>query len=50
VSGEYGFMPKKKTTNALSKLTEVEQDLLAQLAHGYGSRLTRWAVTRSCAG
>ena len=32
---EYGFMPNKKTTSALSKLTEVEQDLLAQLEHGY---------------
>jgi len=28
-------MPKKKTTGAVSKLTEVEQDLLAQLEHGY---------------
>jgi len=32
---EYGFMPKKKTTGVPSKLTEVEQDLLAQLEHGY---------------
>ena len=32
---EYGFMPNKKTTNAPSKLTEVVQDLLAQLEHGY---------------
>jgi hypothetical protein len=28
-------MPKKKATGAVSKLTEVEQDLLAQLEHGY---------------
>ena len=28
-------MPKKKATRAVSKLTEVEQDLLAQLEHGY---------------
>jgi len=28
-------MPKKKATRAVSKLTEVEQDLLAQLQHGY---------------
>ena len=32
---EYGFMPKKKTTSVISKLTEVEQDLLAQVEHGY---------------
>lgn len=34
-AGEYGFMPKKKTISAPSKLTEVEQDLLAQLEHSY---------------
>ena len=28
-------MPNKKTTSALSKLTEVEQDLLLHLEHGY---------------
>jgi hypothetical protein len=28
-------MPKKKTTRAVSKLTEVEQGLLVQLEHGY---------------
>jgi hypothetical protein len=28
-------MPKKKGIRAVSKLTEVEQDLLAQLQHGY---------------
>ena len=28
-------MPKKKVTGAVPKLTEVEQDLLAQLEHGY---------------
>lgn len=31
----YGFMPKKKSISAPSKLTEVEQDLLDQLEHGY---------------
>ena len=28
-------MPKKKGTGAVFKLTDVEQDLLAQLEHGY---------------
>jgi hypothetical protein len=28
-------MPKKKATRTVSKLSEVEQDLLAQLEHGY---------------
>ena len=28
-------MPKKKTTRAVSNLTEVEQGLLVQLEHGY---------------
>ena len=32
---EDGSMPKKQATGAVSKLTEVEQDLLAQLKHGY---------------
>jgi DNA-binding MarR family transcriptional regulator len=30
-----GTMPNKRAIGAVSKLTEVEQDLLAQLEHGY---------------